>query len=80
MRSFNGVCVLDDQEKMLELLKNVDVSDVWGIGRKLSKRMQFMGITTAYDLTKYPVGLLRKDFNVEVERTARELNGQICKG
>ncbi|HDM8221966.1 TPA: Y-family DNA polymerase [Vibrio campbellii] len=80
IRSFNGVCVLDDQEKTLELLKKVDVGDVWGIGRKLSKRMQFMGINTAYDLAKYPVGLLRKGFNVEVERTARELNGQICKG
>lgn len=56
------------------------MGDVWGIGRKLSKRMQFMGINTAYDLAKYPVGLLRKDFNVEVERTARELNGQVCKG
>lgn len=78
-RGLNGVCILDEQTQTLELLKVVEVGDVWGIGRKLSKRMQFMGINTAYDLAVYPIGLLKKEFNVEVERTARELNGQICK-
>lgn len=28
----------------------------------------------------YPPALIRKEFNVEVERTVRELNGQKCKG
>ncbi|WP_434998786.1 Y-family DNA polymerase [Vibrio scophthalmi] len=79
IREFNGVCVLDDKAKTMELLKKVDVSAVWGIGRKLSKTMRFMGINTAYDLAKYPVGLIKRDFNIEIERTVRELNGERCK-
>lgn len=39
-----------------------------------------MGANTAADLAKMPIGLVRKNFNVEVERTTRELNGQACKG
>jgi len=57
----------------------MNISDVWGIGRKLSKIMTVMGLNNALDLAKYPAGLARKEFNIEVERTARELNGQPCK-
>lgn len=38
-----------------------------------------MGINTAYDLSRYAPDKARKDFNVEVERTVRELNGMPCK-
>ncbi len=38
-----------------------------------------MGINTALKLANYPPALIRKEFNVEVERTVRELNGQKCK-
>jgi nucleotidyltransferase/DNA polymerase involved in DNA repair/S1-C subfamily serine protease len=78
-RDLNGVCLLESQHTIEQHLKSIDVGDVWGIGRRLTKRMQFMGINTAYDLMKRPPALLRKDFNVEVERTCRELNGEICK-
>lgn len=78
-RDLNGVCLLQDKYTIEQHLKTVDVGSVWGVGRRLNKRMQFMGINTAYDLMKRPTTLLRKDFNVEVERTCRELNGEICK-
>ncbi|HCG6982077.1 Y-family DNA polymerase [Vibrio sp. Y42_MX_L11] len=78
-RELNGVCLLEDKHIIEQHLKSIDVGDVWGIGRRLSKRMQFMGINTAYDLMKRPPALIRKDFNVEVERTCRELNGEVCK-
>jgi hypothetical protein len=38
-----------------------------------------MNIHTAYDLAKIPPGLARKQFSIEIERTVRELNGQVCK-
>lgn len=41
--------------------------------------MTDMGLNNALDLAKYPAGLARKEFNVEVERTIRELNGEVCK-
>lgn len=58
----------------------LSVSDVWGIGRKITRRLELMGIDTALKLANYPPALIRKEFNVEVERTVRELNGQKCKG
>lgn len=78
-RDLNGVCVLDDESETMDLLKNVDVESVWGIGRKLSKTLRFMGVNTAYDLAKHPIGLIKRDFSVEVERIVRELNGERCK-
>ncbi|EDM67915.1 Nucleotidyltransferase/DNA polymerase involved in DNA repair [Moritella sp. PE36] len=79
IRGYNGVCVLDNDSERLQVLAQLKVDEVWGIGRKLSKQLAFMGIETALDLAKLPVGIARKDFNVEVERTVRELNGQPCK-
>jgi len=80
IRGYNGVCVLDNESERLQVLAQLSANDIWGIGRKLSKQLAFMGIETALDLAKLPVGIARKDFNVEVERIVRELNGLPCKG
>lgn len=55
------------------------VGEVWGIGRRLEKKLTTLNINTAFDLAQMPAGLARKQFNIEVERTVRELNGQECK-
>lgn len=57
----------------------MSVNDVWGIGRRISKKLELMNVKTAYDLAKIPAGLARKQFSIEIERTVRELNGQACK-
>lgn len=79
-REYNGVCLLDDPNTISTYLKELDVSKVWGIGRKITEKLRFMGINSAYDLAKQPPALLRKEFSIEVERINRELNGQSCKG
>lgn len=79
IRGYCGVCVINNESERLNVLAKMHISDVWGIGRKLSKTLTVMGIDTALDLANYPIRLARKDFNVEVERTMRELNGQSCK-
>lgn len=79
VRDYNGVCVLETEQEVDEALSMLEVSDVWGIGRRLTTHFKHLGITTALQLKKYPVGLARKSFNVEVERTVRELNGERCK-
>lgn len=76
---YNGVCVIDNEAERLKVLAEMSISDVWGIGRKLSKIMSVMGLNNALDLAQYPARLARKEFNIEVERTVRELNGQPCK-
>ena len=78
-RQFNGVCVIDNEKMRLNILKQTTVSDVWGIGRRISGKLELMGVKTAYQLAQIPPKLARKNFSIEIERTVRELNGQVCK-
>ncbi len=76
---YQGVCLLDNERERTEVLSKLAVGEVWGVGRKLTLHLKHQGITTALQLAKYPPSLARKVFNVELERTVRELNGQACK-
>ncbi|RPE92818.1 DNA polymerase V [Vibrio crassostreae] len=76
---YNGVCVLDNVQERRAILSKLSAGDIWGIGKKIQARLKFMGISSAIELADYPPALARKEFNVEVERAIRELNGQPCK-
>ncbi|MCS6176185.1 Y-family DNA polymerase [Shewanella baltica] len=76
---YHGVCVIDNEQDRISILQSMNVNDVWGIGRRISKKLELMNVKTAYDLAKIPAGLARKQVNIEIERTVRELNGQACK-
>jgi DNA polymerase V len=78
-KALQGVCIIDSEQKRQHYLAMQPVSEVWGIGRKLTKRLQWMGIHSALDLANLPPEQARRSFNVEVERTLRELNGEPCK-
>ena len=54
------------------------VNDVWGIGRKISAKLNEAGISTVSDLVHADSATLRKRFNVVVEKTVRELRGISC--
>jgi nucleotidyltransferase/DNA polymerase involved in DNA repair len=56
----------------------VNVDDVWGIDGRLSKRLHTMGIYTALQLADSNISMIRRSFDVIVERTVRELNGESC--
>lgn len=73
-----GVVDLRDQVKRDWVLKKCSVSDVWGIGRKMTLHLEGMGIKTAWDLAHADAWTLRKQFSVVVEKTARELAGTTC--
>jgi DNA polymerase V len=73
-----GVVDLTDPIRQRKLMALVPVSEVWGIGRKLTKRLQALGVHTALDLADSPPVAIRDQFSVVVERTVRELNGESC--
>jgi DNA polymerase V len=73
-----GVVNLSHPDRRLKLMSLVAVDEVWGIGRRLSKSLNQMGIKTVLDLAKANPAAIRKRFNVVVERTVRELNGEHC--
>ncbi|MGB3541646.1 Y-family DNA polymerase [Rubrivirga sp.] len=59
-------------------LESMAVGDVWGVGRRWSKRLEAMGAATAADLARLPSALVRQRFNVVLARTAMELGGVAC--
>jgi len=73
-----GVVNICDQVKRDWVLRNTDVSEVWGVGRRMKAHLDAMGIKTAMDLAKADPWTLRKNFSVVIEKTARELAGTPC--
>jgi len=73
-----GVVDLTSQERQRKLMALLPVNEVWGIGGRLTKRLEEMGIHTVLDLADAPTKLIRQQFSVVVERTVMELNGESC--
>ena len=63
-----------------ELLAWAPVGEIWGVGGKLDARLQAMGYRTALDLKRASPTRIRSCFSVTLERTVRELNGEVCLG
>jgi len=73
-----GVVDICDPFKRDWVLRNTDVKEVWGIGRRMTAHLEAMDIRTAMDLAKANPATLRQKFSVVVEKTARELRGTPC--
>jgi len=73
-----GVVDITDPFKRDWTLRNTDVGEVWGVGRRMKIHLECMGIKTAMDLAKADAWMLRKKFSVVIEKTARELAGTPC--
>jgi len=74
----NGVVDLTDRVRQRKLMALLPVSEVWGIGNRITKRLNEMHIYTALDLADAPTKQIRSLFSVVVERTVCELNGESC--
>ncbi|WPN72877.1 translesion error-prone DNA polymerase V subunit UmuC [Pseudomonas germanica] len=73
-----GVVNICDPIKRDWVLRNTDVAEVWGVGRRMKLHLDGMGIKTAMDLANADPWTLRKNFSVVIEKTARELAGTPC--
>jgi DNA polymerase V len=74
----NGVCVIEDPEPWKNVFKKLPVRKIWGVGSKISKRLENWNIHSVEDLRTQSPKRLRKEFGVNVERTIRELNEVYC--
>jgi len=73
-----GIVDLSNPERQRKLLALINVADVWGVGHRISKRLNAMGVLTAKDLADQSTDLIRRQFSVVMERTVRELRGESC--
>ena len=75
---FDGVVILSEPRVIRHFLKSMPTEKIWGIGRKLTTKLENIDIKTAYDLSQVDSRLIGDNFNVVLERTVRELKGQSC--
>ena len=77
---FNGVCNFNQmtEQAVNQILSEVEVGEVWGIGRKLAPKLNAMAINSVLDLKQSNTERLRQQFGVVMEKTIRELNGTVC--
>ena len=75
-KGYKGVCVIDTDEKREKALKLFPIKDVWGIGRKHSKKLEYNGVKTAWDFIQKPEGWVRREMSITGLRTWKELRGE----
>ncbi len=74
----SGVFSLLDPEMRARAYKKIPVEEVWGIGRKISERLNSMRIHTVEDFMGIDSSLLRKEFSIAALKTQNELRGASC--
>lgn len=77
---FRGVLALTpgNMKRTEKLLSLQPVEELWGVGRRIAKKLNALGIRTALELARTHPTFIRKNFTVVLERTVRELNGESC--
>ncbi|WP_313578443.1 Y-family DNA polymerase [Chishuiella sp.] len=71
-----GVYSINSFEKINKAIKWLKIEDVWGIGRRLSKRLLSIGIKTAWDFTNLTDEYIQKNFSVLELKLKKELLGE----
>ncbi len=62
------------------LYQAIEVDEIWGIGRKHSKKLKGMGIHTVMHFVQAQPLMIRDRFSVVMHRTLLELHGVACIG
>jgi DNA polymerase V len=76
----DGVCDFGQltKQEMSALFSNLPVGEIWGVGRRITEKLQGMGIHTVEALRTTDTETIRQRFSIVLERTVRELNGTPC--
>lgn len=77
-KGYRSVCLIDTEEKRRKALALVDLSDVWGIGRRTLKKLAYYGIHTPLAFADKSESWVRSRFTLPMIRTWKELNGIDC--
>lgn len=75
---FGGVMDFSTSSSIDDHLANIDIEDIWGVGRQYAKLLRSHGITTALKLKNADLKWIRKHMTVFGERMVLELRGTCC--
>lgn len=70
------VFILENEYSINSHLKNVKVSDIWGIGKQLNIKMKSLGLNSGYDFKSSSLEYIKQIFNKNVIDTFLELNSE----
>lgn len=70
-----GVYVVDSAERREQLLRQVPIEDIWGIGRRTAPKLRDKGVSYAWQLVSASDNWLRQQFTISGIRTVDELRG-----
>ncbi len=73
-----GVHIIDTDEKYQKALNWIPVEDIWGIGRRNSKKLYNLGVHTGSDFIKLPDVWIKKNMTILGLRIKKELKGESC--
>ncbi|WP_075881865.1 Y-family DNA polymerase [Vreelandella massiliensis] len=72
-----GVCRLEaDSHTTKTILKQLPVTEIWGVARRTAERLKLMGIESAWEFRQADPKHIRSRFSVVQERIVWELRGQ----
>ena len=76
----DGVCDFGtlSEEQRRALFAGIPVNEVWGVGSRITARLNEISIKTVEELRAANLKMIRSQFSVVLERTVRELNGVPC--
>lgn len=76
---FNGVCDFTSmsETELDSMLEKLDVDKVWGVGSRLGAKLNQVGINNVLRLKRANPKRIRDHFGVLMERTVKELNGEV---
>ena len=75
LKQSKGICIIDSEENRIKALKWTKIGNVWGIGRRLKKRLQAKGVQTAYDFTQLSSDWVLQNFSIVEWRLQKDLQG-----
>lgn len=77
---FNSVCDLVNMDPCNKeyYFAQIDVSEVWGVGRKHAKKLYSMGVKSVLDLACTEAREMQRQFSIVMARTINELQGISC--
>ena len=75
---YNGICSYWDLKNFRNMMYSVDVSEVWGIGRKWTKKLKNIGIDSVGQFMNASTYTVKKLMNINGLKTRMELLGECC--
>ncbi|MBF25929.1 MAG: SOS mutagenesis and repair protein UmuC [Flavobacteriales bacterium] len=77
-KTVEGVCILDNQDLIKNILSVFPVENLWGVGEKFANHLKYANINNALELKNANPKWIKKIFGINGIKLQKELNGEIC--